>query len=274
MKKQFLLILLILFILIGCGKKSSEKKSVERVISLAPNITEMIYYIGAERKLIANTRFCDYPDAAKKLPKVADLNSINIEKIVALDPDLVIASYSGNPRDQVERLNLLGIDVILLKEHKVEDIITNIGILGEVFQIDTKSQQEELNRVLSELTYPGRGLTAMVILNLYPIFSASTQTIIGDIVEKLGFENAVESSVAYPIIDNEKLLALNPDVFLITSELTNYIDSIYQMIAELKLKTRVLIVDADRFSRPGPRVFDFLREFKLNGHELRVRNLE
>ncbi len=100
-----------------------------RIISIAPNVTEMLYFIGKGDRLIADTTACSYPSDALLLPKIGDIWSINIEKIVSLKPDLVIASYSGNSKDQIERLESLGIKVITLKEHNVTDIIKDLCII-------------------------------------------------------------------------------------------------------------------------------------------------
>ena len=83
--------------------------------------------------MIADTRYCDYPAEAANLPKVGGMTDVDIEKIVKLKPDLILASYSGNNRETVENLQMLGFHVVTLYEKNVTDILTNIRIVGELF---------------------------------------------------------------------------------------------------------------------------------------------
>ncbi len=114
----------------------------QRIIALAPHITEMLYAIGAAEQLVAASDFSDYPAAARLLPRVANFAGINIEAVLALQPDLVIAWRTGNPAADIARLQQLGIRVAFSDPLTLDDITTELLLLGELTgQQQTAAQQ-------------------------------------------------------------------------------------------------------------------------------------
>ena len=95
------------------------KKIPRRIITLAPNLTEMIYDLGLENKLVGNTLYCDYPEAAKKIEKVGNLLTVNFEKIVTLKPDLVLITVEGNTKETYDKFHQLGIKIFVSNPAKL-----------------------------------------------------------------------------------------------------------------------------------------------------------
>jgi iron complex transport system substrate-binding protein len=96
------------------GRKVTVPFMPKRIVSLAPNITEMIYFLGLEERLVGVTQFSYFPKEAQKKPKVGVYTGVNIEKVVTLSPDLVIATADGNRREDVEMLEEAGIPVVYM----------------------------------------------------------------------------------------------------------------------------------------------------------------
>lgn len=104
----------------------------QRIISLAPHVTESLYAAGAGERLVAAVDYSDYPEAAKKLPRVGGYSRLDLEAIAALKPDLVIAWQSGNPPAQVEKLRSLGVKVFVIQPNQIEDIAGQLERYGQL----------------------------------------------------------------------------------------------------------------------------------------------
>lgn len=248
--------LLVLFFLPGF---SSPRKGL-KAISLAPNITEMIYAIGVGHELIANTRQCNFPEASMKLPKIGDMANVNIEKIVALKPDIVIASRSGNSREQAERIASLGIRVLTLKESSIEDILSNTVILGEVFGKNVDFPMKVFRQKLKSVNAKPAKKKALLLVSVFPFYAVSTNTFLGDVLRKAGFDNCVNTSVLYPVLNQEELALLRPDIVIISDRYRTADRAITNLFGRLGLKPKLVYMNEDTLSRPGPRIFDTIIE--------------
>lgn len=238
----------------------SAQKNTLKTISLAPNITEMIYAIGEGHELIANTRQCDFPEVSKKLTKIGDLANVNIEKIVALKPDIVIASMSGNSRDQAERIRSLGIKVLTLKESSIEDILSNTVLLGKLFNRDVSFPMKVFRQKLGSVKFKPKKKNALLLVSAFPFYGVSTNTFLGDVLNKAGFNNTVHTAVRYPALSQEELTLLRPDIVII-SDRYRYADrSIRELFKRMGLEPQFVYLNEDRLSRPGPRIFDTIIE--------------
>ena len=249
-----------LFLFLVISPCFAAQKTTLRTISLAPNITEMIYAIGEGHELIAVTRQCDFPEAAAKLPKIGDLANVNIEKIAALKPGVVLASLSGNSREQAERIRSLGIKVLTLGEFRVEDILSNTVILGDLYKRDVSFPLKIFRQKMESVRVKPKRKNALLLISAFPFYAVSTNTFLGDVLLKAGFNNTVHTSVRYPALSQEELSLLRPDI-VILSDRYRYADrSIRDVFKRLDLEPQFVYVDEDRLSRPGPRIFDTIIE--------------
>ena len=130
------------------GRKITLATVLTRIVSLAPSITEMVYFLGLEGKLVGVTRFSSFPKEAQSKPKVGVYTGINMEKVVSLDPELVIATVDGNRREDVEMLEEIGIPVYVINPRTISQILHTIQRLGEVCGVRERS--EGLARSLNE----------------------------------------------------------------------------------------------------------------------------
>lgn len=145
--KVFLLLTFFISILIPITQVKADETTEAKpsIIALSPHIVEMLYSIGAGDQIIGTTDFADYPEPAKKIPRIGNYVRLQLERVIELQPDLIIAWKSGNPSDDLARLSQLGFNVVYSQPNTFEDIaseITHFGKLtGHEQQAKTLSQQ-------------------------------------------------------------------------------------------------------------------------------------
>lgn len=261
MKVNGTLFILLFVSIVSCGKPNQSNQPntpPARVVSLAPSLTEMMFAIGEGSRLVGVTSYCDYPPVVTNLPKVGGLSDFDMEKVVSLKPGLVLASWSGNPKDKVERLESLGIKVLVLKENTVADILTNLAVLAGVFGKNPAVMLAPINGTLSSLPVFDKKPSAMIVISMKPVFSASTQSFIGDVLRIAGYSNTVQSSAAYPMLSEEMIAGMDPDYLFIADDFAKEKDYFDSLVKNFHLHAKIYFIDTDTLSRPGPRIADLI----------------
>ncbi len=260
------------------GRKVIIPDNPLRVVSLAPSITEIIFALEQEYRLVGVTRFSDFPKAAKKLPKVGSYVHLDLEKIVSLKPDLCIAIKDGNPRAVVNRLESLGIPVYAVNPRNLKTVmktLTEIGIFlnaGEkansVVQ-DMKSRIQRVKTKTANVTYRPR---VFFQIGIAPIVSVGTDTFAHELIELAGGKNLSKGPIPYPRFSKEQVLSLSPEVFIITSMSRN---TIFERVKKEWSKwpslpavryQRIHLEDSNLFDRPTPRLVDGLENLARRIH--------
>jgi iron complex transport system substrate-binding protein len=233
---------------------------VERVVSLAPNVTESVFAMGAGNRLVGVTNYCNYPPEAKALTRVGGIIDFDFEKIVALKPDLVLAvGSSGNSKKRVEDLKkLLGDKIYVFDVNHLDDVYQLLGVLGEIFGLQKnaaatiQSMQLQIQLVQRKARKKPTRRVAFVV-GCKPDIAVAQDSFLQEWIDLAGGSNVIQSSSAYPMINLEKLLQLRPETILLSvdpraNSCTTLIESLNQL-----LETRLQQLDADLFQRPGPR---------------------
>ncbi len=233
-----------------------------RVVSLAPNITEMIYSVGARRRLVGTDDFSDYPPSAKSLPKVGGTQP-NVEKIISLKPDLVLASTSSVPPGLESSLRAAQIPLAWIKTDRLSDVPGAMGLVGAHLgvldvPVYVGRLQDEINKQKRTRAHPPRVLFA-VWTN--PLYVAGRNTFVGDLLEHCGATNAV-TVTGWPQYSLESLLANPPDVILYPnlSVTPRAMQELLDAAPGLRDRVRVVPVEENVFVRPGPRVVQAARQ--------------
>lgn len=240
------------FVLMFASNAQAILHSKNRIVSLAPNLTEIVYALGLGDYLVGDTNQCDYPVAAKAVNKMGDYNNPVIEKILESKANIVLAT-EGNPRPIVNAIKKLNINVIETNPHTISELIASIQYLGKQLKAEKRGNQIAKS-IQDEVFYfkkhPLKGKTFLLVLQSHPIYSASDQTWIGDLFKITGLKNIVDNSrIKYPVVSYEYVIQKNPDL-------------IFSGSIEPKMKVlgkRVIILPKDIFFRPGPRVLDSLK---------------
>jgi iron complex transport system substrate-binding protein len=259
------------------GKTLTIEKPVERVVSLSPGATEILYAIGAEAALIAVDNQADYPDAAKNFATKVDAFEPSVEAIAALEPGLVIvASDLGGIVDALDGLNIpvLFID-INTDVTRVEQVLGQISIYGRITGtseaaarlIATLSARVQTIRDRARQAADGREAVKVYHELDSTFFSAADQSFIGDLYTILRADNIAGDGGGspYPQLTQESIIAANPDVIILADEEFGVtVDSVkvrpgWGAIAAVS-NGRIHGIDPDIISRPGPRIVDALEE--------------
>jgi ABC-type hemin transport system substrate-binding protein len=233
-----------------------------RVVSLAPNITEMIYAIGAQQRLVGTDNFSDYPPSAKSLPKVGGTQP-NIEKIISLKPDLVLASTSSVPPGLESSLRAAQIPLVWIRTDRLTDVPGAMALVGAhlgVLDVPVRVArlQDAIDKQKRTRPHPPRVLFA-VWTN--PLYVAGRNTFVGDLLEHCGATNAVTVN-GWPQYSLESLLANPPDIILYPnlSVTPRAIEELLDAAPGLRGRVRVMAVEENVFVRPGPRVAQAARQ--------------
>jgi iron complex transport system substrate-binding protein len=241
-----------------------------RVISLAPSITECIFYINVENNLKGITDYCDYPQGVEKKVRVGGMIDPNTELIARLNPDLIFITTEGNSQLTYKNLKELGYRVFVFNPKTVNDIYRMLERLNEIFRPEKGS--ETLRRFSDSLAFKkSRDRTFAGFISVKPLITFNSNTFINDIFSGCGFINVYGSEkLDYPSVSDEDLNIKNPDYLMIMinsspglKEKLN--EEIIKRFGSLKSvrDNKIIYLDESIFSRPGPRVIramQFLNE--------------
>lgn len=245
-----------------------------KIVSLAPSNTEILYALGLEDKLVGVTEYCNYPEAAMGKEKVGGFSDIDIEKIVAINPDLILAE-DMHKYEVIPALERFGFTVIALVPHNFQEIMDSIVLIGRVTGTEDKAQQivddmdEEIKAITDEtdkITEAERPKVLYVIWH-EPMMSVGNDTRIHELIEKAGGINiAGIAGEGYPTLSLEEIISANPQVIMVNKENYEGGDISLQFILN---ESRLAVVDAfamgqiyginaDLTNRPTPRIVDAL----------------
>ncbi|MEF1289111.1 vitamin B12 ABC transporter substrate-binding protein BtuF [Vibrio sp. M260118] len=236
-------------------------KPVERVVSLAPHATELAFAAGLGDKLVAVSERSDYPEQTKHIEKVANYKGIKIERIIALQPDLVIAWPSGNPSGEIDKLKQFGLNIYYTQTHSLIDIANNIEQLSKYAenpQIGKRSADEfrqGLAKLKSQYDTESK-VSYFYQLSEQPIITLAQDKWPSEVFSFCGGENIFANSAApYPQVGKEQVILRNPDV-IFTSEHAIMNGNMWAEWAEQLVAVKnehVWSLTSDWINRPTPR---------------------
>ncbi|MEM1681614.1 MAG: ABC transporter substrate-binding protein [Sulfolobales archaeon] len=262
------------------GREITFDKPPTRVVSLAPSITEMLFALGLQDRIVGVTSYCNYPPEVQQLVSKGDITIIggfwtpDLEKIVSLRPDLVIGSAGTPPHLRLkESLEQAGIKVFYIKATAAinkYDVYSDIRVLAKIFRVEIAAE-ELVNRIEVDMEFVEKSIPkdvkpkVLVLLGppAWGLYSAGGNTFISWLITTAGGVNIAAKFTGWPMLDYEFILSHDPDVIIVSAMGSNY-TILSKEIAETPLaqtkafKTgRVYLVDQeanDILVRPGPRL--------------------
>ena len=258
------------------GRTVTIERLPQRIVSLAPSNTEILFALGLEDRLVGTTDYCDYPEAAKAKPRVAGYSTPDIEKVVSVEPDLILAE-SIHEKLVLPALEKLGLTVIVTSAESIDTVIKDIALVGQINGKSRASSQltNNLTSRIEAVTTKTKDLPAekrprvLYVCWHDPIWTMGRKTFINDLIWKAGgvniFANDFEKS---RVVSLEAVVAKNPQVIIVSGMATSG-NLIYNSIMkETRLagvdaivnKMVYRISDANLIERPGPRTVDGLEE--------------
>lgn len=241
----------------------------QRIISLAPSNTEILFALGLGDRVVGVTEYCNYPPEAQQKEKVMGYSTPDIEKIVALDPDLILAGY-GNPIDVVYTLEELGLTVFGIKTTDLDDLLNDIKTVAEITdkEVEAQALTSEMAVGIQAVTNQTEELEqrpkVFYIVGHEPsLWTAGSGTFIHELIEKGGGVNTCQNISGYAEISIEYVLARDPEI-IITSEYSyDWAMNTTGPLASTNASQsgRIYTCDDDLVQRPGPRLVKGLEWF-------------
>lgn len=238
----------------------------ERIVSLAPHLTEMLFSIGVGDRIVATVLHSDFPEEAAAIPVLGDAFSIGVESVVAIDPDLILAWTTGGNQRALKQLSELGYPIFFGESERLEDIgVTVERIAALVGQSERgeklrRSFDQELNRLRAEgRTQPSRSVFFQISDSR--LFTVNRKHLIGQAIELCNGDNIfAETPVMVPMVSLENMVALNPEVIIVSNPQPNLVSSWSDEWRRLGWSDRIRAIDASLITRPSLRMLEGIRE--------------
>jgi iron complex transport system substrate-binding protein len=252
------------------GREVSLPEKVDRVISLAPNLTEIVFAIGAGHSLVGDTTYCDYPVEAKSIEKVGDTRIPDLERIIALQPQVVLVSTASQLEVFTDQLRNHNIAVFVTDPHDLEGVFSSIEQVGDIV-----GNQKEATTLVSSLRARAVAVENAVQqfprirvfyqLSAEPLYTAGHDSFATDLLKRAGADSVTANVPgAWPRYSAEAALAAKPDAIILPTggsmgEGNSTVARALGSSPAVK-SGRVYKINDDHLVRPGPRAVDGLEE--------------
>ncbi len=237
-----------------------------RIVSLAPHITETLFAAGAGDLIVGTVRYSDYPDAAKKIPRVGDNTILDLERIVSLKPDVIVAWFHGNSERQVAKVRALGIPIFQSRQKTLADISSSLSRMGAL-----TGREESARRAAAAYAARLEALRAKfatrsrvdVFFQVWtnPLLTINGDQIISDVIRLCGGRNIFEhSGLLVPTVDREAVASANPEAIVAASSAGadgHALDE-WRGLRSLRATARgnLVLVRTETLGRASPRILD------------------
>lgn len=255
----------------------------QRIVSLAPSNTEVLFALGLGDRIVGVTDFCNYPAEALEKSKIGGFSTVSIERVVALHPDLVIAS-PGNNQEAVDRIKDLGIPVYFADAQNLAGIYATFEKLGYITGTSDKASEiiTELKAREEKVRKEGEALTKKPIIAHViwydPIYVSGKGTFQDELIQIAGGLNAFSDKNSHAIANIEEFISKKPDIIMVNSGSgmgSDKTDILEYFMTEPRLSglsaiasNKTIMVDSDIADRAGPRLWDLLEEIAPKIREL------
>lgn len=248
----------------------------QRIVSIAPSNTEILFALGLEERIVGVTTFCNYPPEATEKPKVGDFSAPNIEEVVAMAPDLILAANLHKDK-VIPQFEAKGMTVVALSPGTVDEVLEAITLVGKITGKDkaaadlVKNMRSRIKAVTDKTSRLSEVQKPRVFYAVWhdPLMTAGSGTFIDELIYKAGGINIAHELKDYADIGLEAVIAANPQVMVAGVGMGEGEDLPLQFIAkeerlldtEARKNNRIYSINMDLIGRPGPRIVDALEEF-------------
>ncbi len=299
MKKHLLISLLILFLcapvrvststpssstfIDEVGREVAVSSPPRRIVSLAPNITEILFSLGLDEEIAGVSIHCNFPERAKTKVRVGSYINLDFERILSLKPDLILATGVGNTREMVDRLEKFGFPVYVIFPKNFNDILTSIGHIGQVVGREARAaeivqgMEKRKERVIARVRNLPRPRVFLQIGDL-PIVTAGKGSFADHLISLAGGENiAGDEKETYPRWGMEEILKRSPEVIVVSTH--NPKGDYRKLLQEwgrwntipAVKQHRIHLVNSDLIDRPSPRIVEGLEAIAAVLHPEKIK---
>jgi iron complex transport system substrate-binding protein len=249
-----------------------------RIVSLAPSLTETLYALGVQDRLVGDTDYCDYPPDAQKKRKVGGIVNPNLEEIAALHPDLVLVTKEINRLETVRALDTLGIPAYATHAHNVDDILSTTQKLAEILGVPEagKSLAADLQARLAALHARLEALPPSRVLFIVwtrPLISVGENTFIADALRRADATSIVDATQDWPQMNLEEVVRLQPDYLVFAASHSESAARDFESLSVLPgwklldaVRNRRFAVISDAVNRPAPRIVSAIEDLARQLH--------
>ena len=254
------------------GRRVEIPSDVKHIVSLAPNLTEIVYALGYGNLLAGDTDFCDYPQDAAKKPHVGGPINPNLEQVVALTPSLILAAKSINRKETVDALARIGLPVYVTDPHSVDGMIASVEHVGTVLHAgnmtaplvaDLRARLADLDRRLAD-SAPRR---VLFVVWTSPLISIGRDTFIADALRHARAQSVVDTATEWPRVSLEEIVRLQPEFLVFASAHAADMQQEIEMLRtrpgwrDLKaIRNGKIVVISEAINRPAPRMVDAIEQ--------------
>lgn len=257
------------------GKVITLEAEPQKIISLAPSNTEIVFALGLGDRLVGVTDYCDYPAAAKDKPKIGGFNTVDIERVVAIQPDLILGTSIHQDEGITQELESLGLTVFTLYPRSLEEVMESITLIGkitgkenEASQLvdDMRSRIEAVTDITANLSEAER-LRVFYVMWHEPLMTVGSDTLIHEMIGMAGGVSIAQGMGGdYPMISLEAVVQANPQVIIAGGGMGEGSDLPFQFALnderlgdiDARINNRIYEVITDLVGRPGPRIVEGL----------------
>jgi iron complex transport system substrate-binding protein len=244
------------------GNTVTLSRPAQRVISLAPHVTEMLFAAGGGSHVVGVVAYSDFPEAAKKIPQIGSNREVDLERIMALKPDLIVVWRHGSSERQIDMVRKLGVPLFHSEPQKLEDIPESVAKLGQLMGTEQVAgpAAAELRQQLASLR--GRYASRPVVRAFYqvwdkPLYTLNGKHIVSDALRLCGGENIfARLPVTAPVVSVEGVLQENPEAIFATAEKNYGGVSMWRPYGTLLAvrNDNLFTIDGNLLNRSGPRM--------------------
>ncbi|QYF94599.1 cobalamin-binding protein [Massilia sp. PAMC28688] len=246
------------------GRPVTLQKPAQRVIAMSPHVTELLYAAGGGEKIVAGVDYSDYPEAARRLPRVGSNRLIDMERVIALKPDLIVIWLHGSSERQIEQIRTLGIPMFHSEPKKLEAIADSVARMGKLMGTEpvANAAAAGLRQQLAALQsrFGGRA-PVRLFYQVWdkPLYTLSGGHIVSDAIGICGGENIYASlKVTAPIVSIESVLEADPEVIVSTDERSDVGGGVgiwkeFTSLTAVK-RDNLFRLDGNLLNRSGPRM--------------------
>jgi len=244
------------------GATVTVAKPAQRVISLAPHVTELLFAAGGGSHVVGVVSYSDFPAEAKKIPEIGSNREVDLERIMAMKPDLIVVWRHGSSERQIDMLQKLGVPMFYSEPQKLEDIADNVQKLGQLMGLDAVAGPEAASLRSQIANLRSRYAKRPVVRSFYqvwdkPLYTLNGRHIVSDALRLCGGENIFDKlPVTAPVVSVEAVLQENPEAIFATAEKNYGGVSLWKPYGTLTAvrNNNLFTIDGNLLNRSGPRM--------------------
>lgn len=255
----------------GRPEQAIEPRPAQRIVALAPHTVELLFALGAGERIVATTDFSNYPEAALAIPRVGGYNGLQIERVLELQPDLILAWQDGNKAEDIDRLESLGLPVVRSRIESIDAIPARLRELGRRLGLEQKAAQLAENFVRDVEAIRAENRSKVPVRFFYQLWLEPLKTLtpgswVNESLRSCGGENVFPDQGAsfYPQVSLENVLLKAPQAIIVPSHHGDVIASgeRWREWPEIPAvnKGHVYYIDGDLLHRPTLRILEGMRE--------------